>query len=133
MTVSNNYTPLASSGDVYLVASQQPAGVYLAKMLADGSMDLLTRVEYVEDLQTKVEALTAAVATYGTEIESLRTKPAAASTKTSPKKELNRALSAALAARGKGKKKGAADWPEWTRAKSLLAEGRSIEEAAELA
>jgi len=132
MTVSHNYTPLASSGDVYLVDSQQPAGVYLAKMLADGSMDLLTRVEYVEDLQTKVETLTAAVVTYGTEIESLRTKPAA-TTKTSPKKESNKALSAALAARGKSKKKGAADWPEWTRAKSLLAEGRSIEEAADLA
>jgi len=133
MTASNNYTLIANSGDVYLVASQQPAGVYLAKMLADGSMDLLTRVEYVENLQTKVEALTAAVTIYGTEIESLRTKPAAASTKTSPKKEANKALSAALAARGKGKKKGAADWPEWARAKSLLAEGRSIEEAAELA
>jgi len=132
MTVSNNYTPLASSGDVYLVDSQQPAGVYLAKMLADGSMDLLTRVGYVEDLQTKVETLTAAVVTYGTEIESLRTKPAA-TTKTSPKKESNKALSAALSARGKGRKKGAADWPEWTRAKSLLAEGRSIEEAADLA
>jgi len=132
MTVSNNYTPLASSGGVYLVDSQQPAGVYLAKMLADGSMDLLTRVGYVEDLQTKVETLTAAVVTYGTEIESLRTKPAA-TTKTSPKKESNKALSAALSARGKGRKKGAADWPEWTRAKSLLAEGRSIEEAADLA
>ena len=35
-------------------------------------MDLLDRVEYVEDLQTKVETLTAAVATYGTEIEKLR-------------------------------------------------------------
>ena len=133
MTVSNNYTPLANSGDIYLVDSQQPAGVYLAKMRADGSLDLLTRVEYVEGLQTKVEALASVVATYETEVESLRTKPVLANTKTSGKKETNKALSAALAARGKSKKKGAADWPEWARAKSLLAEGRSVEEAADLA
>ena len=69
MTSSNNYTPLANSGNFYLIDSQQPAGVYLANILADGSMDLLDRVEYVEDLQTKAETLTAAVATYGTEIE----------------------------------------------------------------
>ena len=72
MTSSNNYTPLANSGNFYLIDSQQPAGVYLANILADGSMDLLDRVEYVEDLQTKAETLIAAVATYGTEIEKLR-------------------------------------------------------------
>ncbi len=72
MPSSNSYTPLANSGNVYLIDSQQPAGVYLANLLADGSMDLLDRVEYVEDLRTKMETLIVATVTYGTEIEKLR-------------------------------------------------------------
>lgn len=132
MIISNNYTPLSNSGDIYLIDSQQPAGVYLANRLKDGSMDLLGRVEYVEDLQTKVDALTAAVVAYGTEIETLRSKMSSGATRTTSGKETNKALAAALRTCGKDRKKGAPDWPEWDRAKNLLAEGHSIEKAAEL-
>lgn len=133
MQVVENFRILHENPGLLLVECFAPQGVYRARHHENGSVELLARVEFIEDLQTKVEALTAAVVTYGTEIESLRTKPVVATTKTSAKKEPNKALSAALAARGKSRQKGAADWPEWVRAKSLLAEGRSIEEAADLA
>ena len=137
MTSSNNYTPLANSGNFYLIDSQQPAGVYLANMLADGSMDLLDRVEYVEDLQTKVETLTAAHATdiekLRAELESLRTipMPVVEKTKTRSKTDksaANRELAAALRACNKGSVNGV--WPEWSRAQQFIKNGLSVEEAA---
>jgi hypothetical protein len=126
MPHSNNYTPLANLGNVYLVESHQPEGIYLANSNEDGSMDLVERVEYVERMLKDLDHLRQ-------KIEMLQDKPNLAPTGKTDRSTANKALAAALRARGKDRIKGAPSWPEWDRAKALLASGLSIEDAADQA
>lgn len=73
MAFSPECTVLSSVGATYIVDSRQPAGVYLAR-LESGPTELPGRIDYIEDLRLKTDALIAAVASYGTEIEALRVK-----------------------------------------------------------
>jgi len=71
------YTVLSSVGATHIVDSRRPAGVYLARLapgFEDGPTELPERIEHIEDLRSKTDALIAAVASWGTEIEALRVK-----------------------------------------------------------
>jgi len=77
MGVFPEYTVLSSVGATCIVDSRQPAGVHLARLASgfeDGPTELPGRIEYIEDLRSKTDALIAAVASWGTEVEALRVK-----------------------------------------------------------
>ena len=119
MVTVKNYTILDEDADIVLIDCAAPAGVYTARLLENGLMEIISRVRYVEELHA--------------ELESLRTipMPVVEKTKTRSKTDksaANRELAAALRACNKGSVNGV--WPEWSRAQQFIKNGLSVEEAA---
>jgi hypothetical protein len=122
MTVSTNYERLAQVGTLYVVDSFDPPGVYFASIRDDGSMDLIEKVDLVDQLRSEIEAAR-------NELEMLRKSPSTVvPAATESKQTANKALAKALRDLNKEP-----NGPQWSRAKKLLAEGKSIAEAANLA